>query len=461
MLMRIRLTIEEAEGRRITNQVMLQQLYTLRRVMYRGYYILDSSIKRVHEESKESHGLSRSLSQSKLHPPKRVCISAGRNYGAENLQQVLENLEITIAGMSEFVVFLSNCPPMFQQPYSTYLVMEKCMFGRQMEMQQTINFLLHEEPPGDINFGVLPIVGPGKVGKTTLVEHVCCDERVHNHFSHIIFLSDNDFGEEKQCKLRDKSRIRHQYCVSNEEKFLVIIELVGNIDDSAWRTFTSQSSIPRGSKIIITSQSESIVNFGTTHALNLKFLSREAYWYYFKALVFGSADPEEKPKLASIAMEIFDEYFDQEVYKAFAGPFIYLNKTALGLKSSVNVQNWNMILSCFKDNRRQNEPESSKSLSGFRMNNDHIFLRRIADSTQYCVVHNHDRIAFTKEEAPKITLHDILDGTRNFRPQGKFDIVVWESHLPPYYKYIYSCQILEFGCKVTRNKQGQKRKISS
>jgi hypothetical protein len=134
---------------------------------------------------------------------KRARFSAGGKCGAEKLQQVLENLEITIAGMSEFVVFLSNCRPMFRQPYSTYLFMEKCMFGRQIEMERAISFLLHEEPPGDCNFGVLPIIGPGKVGKTTLVEHVCCDKKVRNHFSHIIFLSDNDFREEKQCKLRD------------------------------------------------------------------------------------------------------------------------------------------------------------------------------------------------------------------------------------------------------------------
>jgi hypothetical protein len=30
-----------------------------------------------------------------------------------------------------------------------------------------------------------------------------------------------------------RSGMRHQHCVSNEEKILVVIELVGNIDESA------------------------------------------------------------------------------------------------------------------------------------------------------------------------------------------------------------------------------------
>ncbi|WVZ61557.1 hypothetical protein U9M48_011413 [Paspalum notatum var. saurae] len=452
MLLRICLTTDEEEGRCITNQAMLHQLNILRRVMYRGYYMPHSLILRIPEEERE-HGVSRFLSLSISRPAKRVCFSTGSKYGTENLEKMLHSLEVAIAGMSEFLIFLRNCPPMFRQPYSTYLFIEKYMFGRQMEMERVINFLRHEEPPVHCDFGVLPIVGPGKVGKTTLVEHVWRDERVRSHFSHVIFLSDNDFREENLVKIREGSRIKHQHgSSSSEERFLVVIELVGDIDEGAWRwlhSSASQSRIPRGSKVIITSRSENITDFGTTHALNLKFLSREAYWYFFKALVFGSTDPEEQPRFASIAMEIFDEYFDQDVYKAFAGPFIYLNKTAMGLKSSFNVQSWNRILACFKDNRRQNEPEFREGLiSGCRVNNDDVLLQRVVNSAQYCVVHNHNRIAPVNEEAPKLTLHDILDGTGSVRlPHSKFDVLVWESHLPPYHKYIYSCQILEFDCK--------------
>ncbi|WVZ61547.1 hypothetical protein U9M48_011404 [Paspalum notatum var. saurae] len=449
MLLRVRLTIEEAEGRCITNQAMLHQLNILRRVMNRGYYMLHSLILHIPKEEewrgkRGEHGVSRFLSLSISRPAvKRVCFGTGNKYGTENLEKMLKSLEIAIAGMSEFLIFLRNCPPMSRQPYSTYLSIEKCMFGRQMELQRVINFLLHEEPPVHCDFGVLPIVGPGKVGKSTLVEHVRCDER----------------GE--------GSRIKHQHGgSSSEEKILVIIELVGDIDEGAWRwlhSSASQSRIPRGSKVIITSRSENIVDFGTTHAINLEFLSREAYWYFFQALVFGSSAPEEQPRFASIAMEIFDEYFDQELYKLFAGPFIYLKKTAMDLKSSFNVQSWNRILACFKDNRRQNEPGFREGLiSGCRVNNDDVLLQRVVNSAQYCVVHNHDRVALVNKEAPKLTLHDILDGAGSIRlPHSKFDILVWESHLPPYHKYIYSCQILEFDCKVAGNKQGQKRKSSS
>ncbi|WVZ83419.1 hypothetical protein U9M48_030568 [Paspalum notatum var. saurae] len=199
MLLRVHLTIEEAEGRCITSQAMLHQLNILRRVVYKGYYMLDGLILRIPEEEiggEKEHGVSHFLSLSISGAAKRVCFRTGCKYGTESLEKMLESLEITIAGMSEFLIVLRNYPPpMFRQPYSTYMFIEKCMFGRQLEMERVINFLLHEEPPVHYDFGVLPIVGPGKVGKTTLVEHAQFDERVRSHFSHVIFLSDNDFRE--------------------------------------------------------------------------------------------------------------------------------------------------------------------------------------------------------------------------------------------------------------------------
>lgn len=87
---------------------------------------------------------------------------------------------------------------------------------------------------------------------------------------------------------------------------LVIVELVGDVDEDAWRKLyvASGACTTSGSKIKITSRSDKFAKLGTTQALELKYLPREAYWYFFKVLTFGSMDSEEHPKLASTAMEI-------------------------------------------------------------------------------------------------------------------------------------------------------------
>jgi hypothetical protein len=42
-----------------------------------------------------------------------------------------------------------------------------------MEMARIMEFLLQEEVPIDGNPGVLPIVGPRRIGKSTQIEYAC------------------------------------------------------------------------------------------------------------------------------------------------------------------------------------------------------------------------------------------------------------------------------------------------
>ncbi|OEL35400.1 hypothetical protein BAE44_0003581, partial [Dichanthelium oligosanthes] len=106
VLLRAQVIVDEAMGRYITNQAMLQQLNMLRDAIHRGCYTLDSFKYQSHD-----------------------------------------------------------------------------MFGRQMETEHVINFLLHAKPHCDKKLEVLPIVGLGRVGMSTLVAHVCNDERIRDHFS--------------------------------------------------------------------------------------------------------------------------------------------------------------------------------------------------------------------------------------------------------------------------------------
>lgn len=90
------------------------------------------------------------------------------------------------------------------------------------------------------------------------------------------------------------------------------------------------------------------------------------------------------------------------------------------------------------------------------MENDHIFFRRVTKATQYCVVDSHDRIGLDGEEDPNITMTEAISAS--VVPNGKFEVLAWKSHMPPYHRHIYSCEIFEFQSKVTKNNQGRKRK---
>ncbi|XP_066354644.1 uncharacterized protein [Miscanthus floridulus] len=253
-LLRVAVTVEEADGRFITNAAMLRQLHSLRQEMHRGYYLLDKfrylnrgdgrrKVKHHH------HNRSLAMSSASSNPGKHSPPSA--RLPSTELKLMLDSVHSVVADMHEFVASLKGYPRMCRQPYSMHLLLEKCMFGRHAEMERTVHFLLQREPPGECNLGVLPIVGQGKVGKTTFVEHVCYDVR------HYGIHGNNKLRTVKLSTLKDGGIIKHKNDTLSEEKILVIVELDGDdvIDDAAWRRLFSAARgfLPGGSKIIITS----------------------------------------------------------------------------------------------------------------------------------------------------------------------------------------------------------------
>lgn len=245
LLKRIHIVVEEAEGRNVTNREMVRQVNIMREQMFRGYYLLDEFKCREKKAKEDEEVSSYSFAPSEFNPAKRFRRLSSNTTQVESmvlgggsskeLKQAVLGLENMVAVMKEFAIFLMSYPRMYCQPRSTYLFLDKCMFGRHLEKEQTISFLLQAESLGSGNLGVLPIIGPTLIGKSTLVEHVCNDDRVRNHFSLILLYSGNDLKHETLTTFRDNCVIKHQNIASDEERSLVVIELLGDVDKGAWK----------------------------------------------------------------------------------------------------------------------------------------------------------------------------------------------------------------------------------
>jgi hypothetical protein len=301
ILLRAQVIIDEAEGRHITNQGMLRQLSRLRDAMYQGFYVLDTLRCIAFEENcaGDHKAVNHSWALSKFSCAKRLCLSSSSSSTetSQELQvkETLENLRTMILDVSETTMFLTAYPRLHRQPYSLHIQIENCMFGRQMEMELVLNFLLYTPPCSSRldRFDVLPIVGPRGCGKSTLVTHVCNDERVRDHFTQIAFFRHGTFRDEDISILTDGCTVRH---VQNR-KLLIVFEVVGELKDDLWQRLCSLSAscTASGSKIIITSRSDKIAKLGTTQKLTLKDLPHEAFWYFFKVITFGSTDWKHGP----------------------------------------------------------------------------------------------------------------------------------------------------------------------
>ncbi|KAL6647736.1 hypothetical protein ACP70R_015173 [Stipagrostis hirtigluma subsp. patula] len=425
LLLRIRVIVEEAEGRHITNQAMVHQLNLLRKEMYRGYFTMDNL--RCQGIEAKDHDVSHSFALSKFNPAKRIFASTLDTHREKDLQQVLLNLNNIIEDANELVKLLKNYPPLYRQPYSMHLFIDKCMFGRQMETERILNFLMPEEHPGTRSPGILPIVGPTYVGKSTLVAHVCNDARVRNYFSRIMVITGDDINSENLDTVKDGSVMIHQHnALGENDRSLVIIEFSEDVREVAWNTFYSSfgASLGRGSKVIVTSRSKKVKTFGTTQALVLNFLPPEAYWYFFKILTFGSTYSGDHPKLESIGMEIA---------RGLKGSFVGANMTSGILRNNFVPQHWWMFLGQFRRSIQRNLSLFGENPYDLARKGKPITCRISDDEF---VVWDDFRVCPVEENFPMITHEDVLSGS--VKREGKFNVLTWKSQIPPYGSCIVS-----------------------
>ncbi|XP_015646064.1 putative disease resistance protein RGA3 isoform X1 [Oryza sativa Japonica Group] len=320
----------------------------------------------------------------------------------------------------------------------SYVLLENCMFGRHAELERVIKFLLEQHPLcGAKGIDVLPIIGPGKVGKSTLVEHVCRDERVRKCFSTIVFYGPDSIDNGDMVLLPDTRAIKYRNPASGEQS-LAIIELVDEMDDETWRRILHSlrgDHITSVSKIIITSRSRKIATFGTTKALQLDFLPKEAFWYLFKTVAFGSTNPEEEPKLASICMEIAD---------LVNGSFMESNVVGSILRSNITAQFWyNFLkrLKYFTDRHFRLLGEHPRDSYKSNRGRTYIWMHKNyygdGDAATYNLYHANSA---GLNNLPMIRMSDMLIG--NVKPQKKCEALEWQSSIPPYYSYIVQYGIL-------------------
>ncbi|GJN35098.1 hypothetical protein PR202_gb23831 [Eleusine coracana subsp. coracana] len=199
----------------------------------------------------------------------RVAASAVGADG-EIVDRVLENLQGLSGDLVEFIMLLQGYRPI-RQPLATNIFMEGQMFGRHVEKERIINFLLHDGGGKSMGqLAVLPIVGDIGVGKTTLVQHACDDPRVRNHFFLIMLFN-----------------FTCTYAIATSEA-TVVLWSKHVIGDPGVNIKEPLQLIKR--------------DFGNKRFLMV--LPQPQYWFFFKAHAFRGRDVEENPRLVAAGKAI-------------------------------------------------------------------------------------------------------------------------------------------------------------
>ncbi|CAM0901618.1 unnamed protein product [Alopecurus aequalis] len=266
------------------------------------------------------------------------------------------------------------------RPETSSFPNETEIFGRDMELKQIIEWLdisrsnQVQNVPRIENLPVLPIVGIGGVGKTTLAQHICSNAQVRSHFDMIIWVcvSDDfdvkrltkeaiDSYPEKQATTENLNSLQNLLSqIVSSKKFLIVLDdmwddaLDGN--GQHWNNFCAPlRNVLRGSKMLVTTRSSKVAHrVGTRDPILLEGLNDEVFWNLFKHYVFESGSYNDNdPELERIGRSILPKLKGSPLAAKTIGRILRMNLQA---------EYWNDILESEMWKLRQDETEILSAL---------------------------------------------------------------------------------------------------
>ncbi|KAK7336555.1 hypothetical protein VNO77_17099 [Canavalia gladiata] len=242
------------------------------------------------------------------------------------------------------------------------------VIGRENEREQIINLLMQPLPheDGDKSLCVIPIVGIGGLGKTTLAKLVFNDKKMDALFQlkmwvcvsddfdirHIIIKIINvasasasnsasapTIAHAQQESLNNldmeqlQSRLR---CKLSGQKFLLVLDDIWNDDRAKWIELENLIKVGAvGSKVLVTTRSNSIASMmGTVPSYVLEGLSLEECLSLFVKWAFKEGEEERYPNLVEIG---------KEIVKKCQGVPLAVRTLGSSLFSRFDLDNWEFV----------------------------------------------------------------------------------------------------------------------
>nr|XP_019710397.1 putative disease resistance protein RGA1 [Elaeis guineensis] len=238
------------------------------------------------------------------------------------IKEIVERLDNIAMERSKF--HLTEIGPVDRQYLSTErpethsFVNESNIIGREEDKKKIVESLISRAGRSDVS--VLPILGIGGLGKTTLAQLVYNEITVAEHFQQRIWVcvSENfdiknivktiiESATQRKYELSDMDSLqRTMREVLSGKRFLLVLDDVWNPWEELKELLTTGAD---GSCVIATTRSTNVVSsiIGTLDAYELKPLSDDECWSLFERNAFSAGGAEKSAKLVQIGKAIVDK----------------------------------------------------------------------------------------------------------------------------------------------------------
>ena len=370
LLLAVQCMLPDAEVKGETSPVIRRWMKELKAVAYQADNVLDDlQYEALCREANEGEPTARKVWRYlTLHSPLLFRLTVSRN-----LSKVLKKLDHLVLEMHTLgLVERPVAQHILCQQKQVVLDGSAEIFGRDDDKEEVVKLLLDQQHQDQKNVQVLPIIGMGGVGKTTLAKMVYEDHRIQKHFDLKIWhcvtekfeatsvvRSVIELATGERCDLPDDSkfwRARLQGAIGRK-RFLLILDNVRNEEQGKWedklKPLLCTSIGGSGSMIVVTSRSQQVAAImGTLPTKELACLTEDYAWELFSKKAF-SKGVQEQPKLVTIGRRI--------VHMCKGLP-LALNTMGGLMSSKQEVQDWEAIAESYNSDTSRGTDEVSSIL---------------------------------------------------------------------------------------------------
>ncbi|CAL5331082.1 unnamed protein product [Camellia sinensis] len=211
----------------------------------------------------------------------------------------------------------------WQKPKSTSLLKEPRVYGREKDQRKIIELLVGGGESSRNKVDVIPIVGMGGIGKTTLAQMVYNDETMKKHFDLKAWVCVSDEFDILKITKAIYNSVNSQTCSFDNldqaqvqlkqalagKKFFIVLDDVWNKKYNDWNDLNSPfNDGAQGSKVVVTTHSRDVARMMATVELHdVEILSDEDCWSLFAQHAFENRSIGANPNLVSIGKKIVEK----------------------------------------------------------------------------------------------------------------------------------------------------------